>query len=123
MTALQWAVIQVNVDPAIGTEQKGTRPVLIVSNKDYNQRGNALLSPEARSRWYVLISRAISGAELRRIIESLDAIGAGQTFQPFETIPQRDSISDLLDTDSHLKKAMKLKKNIRLNTTKKRRKS
>jgi mRNA interferase MazF len=37
MTALQWAVIQANLNPAIGTEQKGTRPVLIVSNEDYNQ--------------------------------------------------------------------------------------
>ncbi len=37
MTALQWAVMQANLDPAIGTEQKGTRPVLVVSNEDYNQ--------------------------------------------------------------------------------------
>ena len=37
MTALQWAVIQANLNPAIGTEQKGTRPVLIVSSEDYNQ--------------------------------------------------------------------------------------
>lgn len=37
MTALQWAVIQANLNPTIGTEQKGTRPVLIVSNEEYNQ--------------------------------------------------------------------------------------
>lgn len=37
MTALQWAVMQANLDPAIGTEQKGTRPVVIISNEDYNQ--------------------------------------------------------------------------------------
>jgi mRNA interferase MazF len=37
MTAFQWAVMQANLDPAIGTEQKGTRPVLIISNEDYNQ--------------------------------------------------------------------------------------
>ncbi len=37
MTALQWAVIQANLNPAIGTEQKGTRPVLIVSNEEFNQ--------------------------------------------------------------------------------------
>ena len=37
MSAFQWAVMQANLDPAIGTEQKGTRPVLIISNEDYNQ--------------------------------------------------------------------------------------
>lgn len=37
MTSLQWAVIQANLDPATGTEQKGTRPVLVISNEDYNQ--------------------------------------------------------------------------------------
>jgi mRNA interferase MazF len=37
MTAFQWAVMQANLDPAIGTEQKGIRPVLIISNEDYNQ--------------------------------------------------------------------------------------
>lgn len=37
MSTFQWAVMQANLDPAIGTEQKGTRPVLIISNEDYNQ--------------------------------------------------------------------------------------
>ena len=37
MNPLQWAVILANLNPAVGTEQKGKRPVLIVSNEDYNQ--------------------------------------------------------------------------------------
>ena len=37
MIRLQWAVVDANLDPAIGAEQKGTRPVLIVSNEEYNQ--------------------------------------------------------------------------------------
>ena len=37
MTGYQWAVLQANLDPAIGTEQMGTRPVLVVSNEEYNQ--------------------------------------------------------------------------------------
>ena len=37
MTRLQWAVMDANLDPAVGAEQKGTRPVLIVSNEEYNQ--------------------------------------------------------------------------------------
>jgi mRNA interferase MazF len=37
MKTFQWAVTQANLDPSTGTEQKGTRPVLIVSDEDYNQ--------------------------------------------------------------------------------------
>jgi mRNA interferase MazF len=37
LNRLQWAVMDANLDPAVGAEQKGTRPVLIVSNEEYNQ--------------------------------------------------------------------------------------
>ena len=37
MERLQWAVIEANLDPVAGAEQKGTRPVLIVSNEEFNQ--------------------------------------------------------------------------------------
>ena len=33
----QWAIIEANLDPVAGAEQKGTRPVLIVSNEEFNQ--------------------------------------------------------------------------------------
>ena len=36
MTGLQWSVIEANLNPATGAEQKGTRPVLIVSNEEFN---------------------------------------------------------------------------------------
>jgi mRNA interferase MazF len=32
-----WAVVFANLDPSIGSEQAGRRPVLIVSNEDANQ--------------------------------------------------------------------------------------
>jgi len=32
-----WAVVLANLDPSIGPEQAGRRPVLIVSNEDANQ--------------------------------------------------------------------------------------
>ena len=32
MPGFQWAVFEASLDPAAGAEQKGTRPVLIVSN-------------------------------------------------------------------------------------------
>lgn len=74
MTALQWAVIQANLDPAIGTEQKGTRPVLIVSNEDYNQTiPNVTVLPltSTKRRLYpseVLLSKGKAGQPLESII-------------------------------------------------------
>jgi mRNA interferase MazF len=37
MPTLQWAVMEANLDPVAGSEQRGTRPVLIVSNEEFNQ--------------------------------------------------------------------------------------
>ena len=37
MTVFQWAVMEANLDPVAGAEQKGTRPVLIASNEEFNQ--------------------------------------------------------------------------------------
>ena len=37
MPVLQWAVMEANLDPVEGGEQKGTRPVLIISNEEFNQ--------------------------------------------------------------------------------------
>ena len=37
MPALQWAIVEANLDPIAGSEQKGIRPVLIVSNEEFNQ--------------------------------------------------------------------------------------
>ena len=37
MPVLQWAIFEANLDPVAGAEQKGTRPVLIVSNEEFNQ--------------------------------------------------------------------------------------
>jgi mRNA interferase MazF len=34
---LQWTVFEANLDPVIGSEQRGSRPVLVVSNEDFNQ--------------------------------------------------------------------------------------
>ena len=37
MKTYQWAVIEANLNPATGAEQKGIRPVIIVSNEEFNQ--------------------------------------------------------------------------------------
>ncbi len=33
----QWAVMEANLDPVAGAEQKGTRPVLVASNEEFNR--------------------------------------------------------------------------------------
>ncbi len=33
----RWAIMEANLDPVAGVEQKGARPVLIASNEEYNQ--------------------------------------------------------------------------------------
>ncbi len=74
MTALQWAVVQANLDPATGTEQKGTRPVLIVSNEDYNQTiPNVTVLPltSTKRRLYpseVLLPEGKAGQRLESIV-------------------------------------------------------
>ena len=37
MPALQWAVFEADLDPVTGAEQRGTRPVLVISNEEFNQ--------------------------------------------------------------------------------------
>jgi mRNA interferase MazF len=37
MLTLEWAVIEADLDPVRGSEQRGTRPVLVVSNEEFNQ--------------------------------------------------------------------------------------
>ena len=37
MPPLQWTLFQADLDPVVGSEQRGVRPVLIVSNEPFNQ--------------------------------------------------------------------------------------
>lgn len=37
MPPLRWAVIEADLDPVLGSEQRGIRPVLVVSNEEFNQ--------------------------------------------------------------------------------------
>ena len=74
MIVYQWAVLQANLDPAMGTEQQGTRPVLIVSNEDYNQTiPNVTVLPLTSTprRLYpseVLLAEGKAGQPLKSII-------------------------------------------------------
>ena len=41
----QGAIVLITLDPTAGSEMRGTRPVLVLSNQDFNQGGRALVAP------------------------------------------------------------------------------
>ena len=38
-------IVRLTLDPALGTEQQGVRPVLVLSPEAFNRHGSALISP------------------------------------------------------------------------------
>ncbi len=74
MKELQWAVTEANLNPVVGAEQKGIRPVLVVSNEEYNQVvPNVTILPltSTRRRLYpseVLLPKGEAGQPLDSII-------------------------------------------------------
>lgn len=74
MAVFQWAVMEANLDPVAGAEQKGTRPVLITSNEEYNQSmPNVTVLPltSTKRRLYpseVFLPRGKAGQPLDSII-------------------------------------------------------
>ena len=41
----QGAIVLISLDPTAGSEMQGTRPVLVLSNQDFNRGGRALVAP------------------------------------------------------------------------------
>lgn len=73
MPAFQWAVVEANLDPVSGSEQGGLRPVLIVSNEEFNQAmPNVTVVP-------------LTGAR-RRLYPSEVPLPRGKTGQPLDSI-------------------------------------
>jgi len=74
ITRWQWAVMHADLDPVVGSEQGGTRPVLIVSNEGFNQAiPNVTVLPltSTRRRLYpseVLLPRGVAGQPLETIV-------------------------------------------------------
>ena len=38
-------ILTISLDPALGTGMRGTRPVLVLSNSEFNRNGRALVAP------------------------------------------------------------------------------
>ena len=73
MPDFQWAVYEANLDPVAGAEQKGMRPVLIVSNEEFNQAmPNVSVLPLTSTK--------------RRLYPSELPLPAGKAGQPSESI-------------------------------------
>ena len=73
MPVFQWAVMEANLDPAAGAEQKGTRPVLIVSNEEFNQAmPNVTVLPLTSTK--------------RRLYPSEVSLPQGKAGQPLDSI-------------------------------------
>ncbi len=73
MPGFQWAVFEASLDPAAGAEQKGTRPVLIVSNEEFNEAmPNVTILPLTSTK--------------RRLYPSEILLPAGKGGQPLESI-------------------------------------
>jgi mRNA interferase MazF len=74
MSVYQWSVFEANLDPVAGAEQKGVRPILIVSNEEFNQiMPNVTVLPmtSTRRRLYpseVLLPEGKAGQALESII-------------------------------------------------------
>jgi mRNA interferase MazF len=74
MPPLQWAVIEADLDPVRGSEQRGVRPVLVVSNEGFNQAiSNVTVLPltSTRRRLYpseVLLPKGVAGQPLDSIV-------------------------------------------------------
>ena len=43
--AQQGDIVLITLDPTAGSEMRGTRPVLVLSNQEFNQGGRALVAP------------------------------------------------------------------------------
>ena len=74
MPRYYWAVVEANLDPVIGAEQRGSRPVLIVSNEEFNlSMSNVTIVPltSTKRRLYpseVLLPKGKAGQPLDSII-------------------------------------------------------
>ena len=74
MPQFQWTVVDADLDPVQGSEQQGRRPVLIVSNEEFNQTmPNVTVLPltSTQRRLYpseVLLRRGVAGQPRDAII-------------------------------------------------------
>ena len=107
MPALQWAVIEANLDPVQGSEQRGRRPVLVVSNEEFNQAmPNVTMLPltSTQRRLYpseVLLPKGAAGQPLDSIVmahqvRTISKARLGHQLDYLDDGPLREAIRDAI---------------------------
>ena len=114
MSEYQWAVFEADLNPVVGTEQKGSRPVLVVSNEEYNQAiPNVTVLPltSTKRRLYpseVLLPQGKAGQPLESIIlaHQIRTISKKRLFNPLGYLEDtgiqqevREAIKEHLDLE------------------------
>lgn len=66
-------ILRVSLDPAIGPEQAGTRPVLVLTQHEFNRRGLALVCPVTQGGAYArdagfAVSLSGAGTETQGVV-------------------------------------------------------
>jgi mRNA interferase ChpB len=94
-TPKQGDVLLISLDPTLGTEIRGTRPVLVLSNQEFNRLGRALVAPitqgnfERVAGWAVTLMGSGSRTQGEAVISQCRVLD-WQTRQAkrIETVPQ-----------------------------------
>jgi mRNA interferase MazF len=73
MPDIQWLIIEADLDPVMGNEQSDRRPVIIISNEEFNQvMPNVTVVPLTSTRHLypaeVLITKGTAGLPLESIV-------------------------------------------------------
>jgi len=104
---LQWSVIEADLDPVRGSEQRGMRPVLVVSNEEFNQVvSNVTILPltSTRRRLYpseVSLSAGIAGQPLDSIVmahqvRTISKQRLGRAIGYLDDLPVRRAVRDAI---------------------------
>lgn len=107
MPAFQWAVVEADLDPVWGSEERGLRPVLVVSNEVFNQViPNVTVVPLTSTgrRLYpyeVLMPRGMAGQPLDSIVmaHQIRTISKQRLRAPYgylEDLPLRQAVQQAI---------------------------
>jgi mRNA interferase MazF len=107
MAALRWALIEAELDPVRGSEQAGRRPVLVVSNEEFNETMlNVTVLPltSTERRLYpseVLLPRGVAGQPLDSIVmahqvRTVSKVRLRNRLGYLEDPPLREAVEDAI---------------------------
>ena len=93
-------IFLISLDPTVGSEIRGTRPVLVLSNKEFNEGGRALIAPitqggnfERVAGWAVTLMGSGTGTQGAVVVSQCRVLDlAARSGKKLEAVP-----NDLLD--------------------------